>query len=37
MEVSGQFHALGALSQERTLICIEWEAGWAPEPIRMAL
>lgn len=37
MEASSQLHALGTLPQERTLVCVEWEAGWTPEPIRMAL
>jgi len=37
MEVSSQLHALGALPQERTVVCVEWEAGWAPEPIRTAM
>ena len=37
MEVSDQLHTLGVLPQERTLVFIEWEAGWAPETIRTAL
>jgi hypothetical protein len=30
MEVCGQHHALATLPQERDLVCIVHEAGWAP-------
>ena len=36
MEMNGQFYALVPYSRERTLVPIEHEAGWAPEPFRTA-
>jgi hypothetical protein len=34
MEISGQLHAPAALFPgKEPLVPIEWEAGWAPEPL----
>ena len=33
-EASGQFHVQPALPQGKNPVPIEYEAGWAPEPVR---
>jgi hypothetical protein len=37
MEVSGQLQAQAAYPLERTPVPIEYEVGWAPEPVRTVL
>ena len=31
--VSGEFHTPAALPREKNPVSVEWEAGWAPEPV----